>query len=56
VIEELSTHLGSTGLMVVAVALLWWRASAAEKSVDALLEKSNDHGDRISRIEGRLED
>ena len=52
----MSNHLGSTGLMVVAVALLWWRASAIEKSVDAIWGRSNDHGDRISRIEGRLED
>jgi len=53
--KELSQHLGSTGLLLVAVALLWQRAVAAErnseKNHDDLWKRVNNHETRISHLE-----
>ena len=53
--KELYQHLGSTGLLLVAVALLWQRAGAAEKNSeknhDELWRRVNNHETRISHLE-----
>ena len=54
-VKEVSEHLGSIGLLIVAVALLWQKQSAHEESVKetrlAMWEKINDHETRISHLE-----
>jgi hypothetical protein len=37
--------------MLVAVALLWWRAMATEKTTDELWKRVTNHETRISHLE-----
>ena len=51
---ELTKHLGSTGLMLVAVAILWWRANAADVDRALLWKKSEANRHQIGLHETKI--